>query len=142
MSDVPVAEQDPGDDHEPPTCHCCGYAAKDLEKYRGPCTRENLAGEEDGSTLCGICAGTFLSHSVTYPLLYGEDHKLFSSIGWIANMLRDEIRKLAAPRPQLVEGMTSARMREMAVALGDAGYFITHAKLAYEWAEKLSNLEK
>lgn len=97
-SDIPITEQEmadyPGEDHEPRCCDCCGYPAP-LSKYMGPVTREHGGGDPKGSMFCEICAGTFLSHYVTYPALYGNQHHLFSSIGWIANMLRDEIRRAA-----------------------------------------------
>ncbi len=77
---------------EPAICECCGYPSTELAEYRGPVTHNNLAGE--GTLIfCHICASTFLSHCKTYPLLYGEHSSLWSSIGWIANHLQDEIRK-------------------------------------------------
>lgn len=78
-------------DQEKPICDCCHYPAE-LKRYRGPLRGQSLVGEPDGSKFCLICASTFLSHYVTYPMLYGTDANLFSSIGWIANYLADLIR--------------------------------------------------
>lgn len=76
----------------PLCCDCCGYPAKDITDFPGPVTPRHPGGE-GWSRFCRICAETFLSHPITYPELYGKERLLFSSIGWIANMLRDEIRK-------------------------------------------------
>lgn len=78
-------------DEDKPVCDCCHYRAE-LKSYRGPLRGQNIVGELDGSKFCLICASTFLSHCVTYPMLYSMDASLFSSIGWIANYLADLIR--------------------------------------------------
>lgn len=83
---------------EPEQCACCGYPAKVLTEYRGPCTTNDVMGENGRIKLCEVCAATFLSNCVVYPSLYGEHRDLFSSIGWIANKILDEIRSLAVPR--------------------------------------------
>lgn len=76
---------------EEPICHCCGYAAP-LTEYKNSMGR--YLGIPESYMLCKVCAATFLSHSVTYPQLYGQDHNLFSSVGWIANRLLEEIGSL------------------------------------------------
>lgn len=80
------------DPDEKPVCDCCGYPAE-LEEYRGPIVGDSLVGEGK-SMFCDICASTFLSHCITYPRLYGENRYLWRSVGWIANRLLDEIRRV------------------------------------------------
>lgn len=77
---------------EPAKCDCCGYASEELGEYRGPITRDHPGGK-GLSVFCLLCASTFLSHCITYSGLYGDQHHLFSSIGWIANHLQSEIRR-------------------------------------------------
>jgi hypothetical protein len=78
-------------DGEKPICDCCGYEAP-LKYYRGPITKSTPGGEPNGSKFCEVCAGTYLSHSVSYPYTLGEHKLLWGSIGWIANRILDEIR--------------------------------------------------
>lgn len=82
-------------ENETNICHCCGYAAP-LQEY--PRCLPPMGG--DLFKFCDICAGTFLSHCVTYAELYGKHHHLWASIGWIANLLRDEIRATRATRAE------------------------------------------
>ncbi len=77
---------------EIPICRCCGYPAP-LKEYGGPIVA-GYGGGKGKSMFCKICAATFLSHCITYPDLYGAERPLWSSIGWIANYLRDEIRNV------------------------------------------------
>lgn len=72
-------------------CESCGYPAKDLREYPASFAVMDRAKTHK---FCHICASTYLSHHITYRSLYGENHHLFASLGWIANMLRDEIRSL------------------------------------------------
>jgi hypothetical protein len=77
------------DDLDKPTCENCGYPASDLTEYDIP----NLeVGGKMKHVLCDICANTFLSRATTNLRQYGQQAALFQSLGWIANMLRDEIR--------------------------------------------------
>lgn len=70
-------------------CVCCDYEAPTDEFVM-----------DDGTTLmlCEVCSSTFLSSPLQYPKQYSyETRNLFGAIGWIANMLRDEIRKALPP---------------------------------------------
>ena len=75
------------------SCHCCGYIAADIKEYPGA-FRAETGFEKERHKFCLICASTFLSQCITYPRLYAEHRQLYASIGWIANMLRDEIRAI------------------------------------------------
>lgn len=78
-------------------CQSCQYPADTLKEYPGkPLPRE---GDPETLTFCDICANTFLSSFVTYSTLYAmEFQHLAGAIGYIGNMLRDEIRNINNPR--------------------------------------------
>lgn len=68
-------------------CECCEYLAP-LTEYN------NFTPEAEGPfRFCDVCANTFLNRCVTYPRQYGDQQPLWTSIGYIANMILDEIRK-------------------------------------------------
>ena len=69
-------------------CECCGYAAP-VKKFNEPSARYPR-GED--VWLCEVCSSTFLSSAVTWPAAC-PDVTLYKSLGYIANMLLDEIRK-------------------------------------------------
>src|ERR1035438_829100 len=77
-------------DDESNICACCGYPAP-LKEYRT--LVPNAPGDtREAHRFCEVCAGTFLSHCITYAGLYGSERHLWGSIGWIANRLLEEIR--------------------------------------------------
>lgn len=78
-------------------CDSCGFKTKLREYPRSPCEK----GEPHN--FCEVCAATFLSHPISYPRLYGDQHHLFSSIGYLGNMLLEEIRSLKT-RLGLIQG--------------------------------------
>lgn len=78
-------------DEETSICHCCGYAASDLKEYRN--NNFETAVHKPTYRFCEICASTYLSQCVEYPE-FAKDARLCKSLGWIANLLRDEIRAL------------------------------------------------
>jgi len=61
-------------------CSCCEYYT-DVTRY-----------EDEDMLLCDVCAHTFLSRRYK-GVSQGEEY-LMQSLGYIANMLLDEIRKL------------------------------------------------
>jgi hypothetical protein len=71
-------------------CESCGYSAP-LTTY--PNINPELAGP---FKFCDVCAYTFLCRAVTYPRQYGSRCPLWASIGYIANMILDELRQIRA----------------------------------------------
>ena len=71
------------------TCESCYF--EDIEVKEYPDEKNNPI------KLCGICAGSLLSKSITYPSLYNSDTRLIcSSVGWIANKILQEIKNAKA----------------------------------------------
>ncbi len=67
------------------SCDSCGYFTElKVSKSGPPDSREAL--------LCAICRNTLIGNAYFYPTQY-EHSTIFKTLGWIANMLRDEIRK-------------------------------------------------
>lgn len=78
------------EDGEPVECDCCGYPAP-LSEFSGHAEHMTTATH----LLCEVCSSTHLSSSVWYPSQC-PDERLWRSIGWIANLLREEIKSLKA----------------------------------------------
>jgi hypothetical protein len=74
-------------------CDNCHYPAPKLNKCTGFAGSGNADAEYE---FCDVCFSTFLSRATTYPQQYGEQAPLFKSLGYIANMILDEIRKGSA----------------------------------------------
>ena len=64
-------------------CSNCGYETE-LVVWDG-------AGGKDGD-FCALCSQTLLSHATIFPD-HVSDPKLYKSLGYIANMILDEVRK-------------------------------------------------
>ena len=76
------------DDGSELECESCGYHTW-LGKFR----KEWRRGEEDGDRLlCEVCSSTFLASHLDSPS-HVSDPTLYKSIGYIANMILDEIRR-------------------------------------------------
>lgn len=75
------------DEHgEQLTCDSCGYPA--------PIRATKFGQPPVEMVLCEVCSSTHLGTIHAYYQLYtDESRKLAKSISWIANMLRDEIRR-------------------------------------------------
>lgn len=67
-------------------CDNCGYKTK-VKPY------EHGVGRQTVYHFCDVCAKTFLSSATAYPNQC-PDVRLHKSVGYIANMILDEIRKL------------------------------------------------
>lgn len=70
-------------------CDNCGYETKTT-------TFRQLNDEE--LKFCAVCSSTFLSRATTHPRQYGEQGPLFQSLGYIANMILDELGKVTGGR--------------------------------------------
>ena len=77
-------------DGEAIECDCCGYWTETAEYEPSIEIRRSQFGLV---YLCEICGTSGLDISVMYPSQCKEP-RLYRAIGWIANMLRDEIREL------------------------------------------------
>jgi hypothetical protein len=74
----------------PNECHNCGYPAETLRRYGNSPTEHPVM-------LCDVCYKTFLSHAILWPRDC-DVPKLCKSVGYIANMILAEIRKLKEKR--------------------------------------------
>jgi hypothetical protein len=68
-------------------CDCCAY------ETGLHFTEQRTGSRLVGAWLCEVCYSTFLSKAVFYPIQV-SDTALYRSVGYIANMLLDEIRGL------------------------------------------------
>ena len=67
-------------------CDACGYFTEVKVSESGPpANREAL--------LCDICRSTSIGNAHFFPQQYMNERRILRTIGYIANMLRDEIRK-------------------------------------------------
>lgn len=67
-------------------CDNCEYPAK-LMEYSGKTVEP-----EGPLAFCEVCYRTYLHRAVVYPRQYGDQRPLWASIGYIANMILDELR--------------------------------------------------
>ena len=77
-------KKDPDDPKNQIECDCCGYPAP-LAKFRDGMPERDFY-------FCEVCAVTHIAGAVIYPALH-EQASLEKSVGYIANMILDEIRK-------------------------------------------------
>ncbi len=68
-------------------CACCGYETE-LKSYQGPPPESKLI------LYCHVCAYSLISISVTYPTLQRDNKAILQTIGFVTNLILDEIRKL------------------------------------------------
>lgn len=82
---------DEANEPEPEICDNCAYPAP-LTEYEN---NDFSGGEfkEVKHWFCDVCASTYLSRATTNLQQYGSQAALFQSLGYIANMVLDEIRK-------------------------------------------------
>jgi len=66
-------------------CDSCGYRTEVKLSKSGPPANKT-------AHLCDICRRTFIGNAYFWPQQY-EAVPVLRTLGWIANMLRDEIRK-------------------------------------------------
>ena len=69
-------------------CLGCGYTTE-VEPYKS-----DLPGSGDHIHLCKICANTPIGNSVEYFEQYSNERSTLKTIGYIGNMLLDEIKKI------------------------------------------------
>lgn len=71
-------------------CENCGYPAPLTEQEGLDYTTRPFS--KVTYKFCEVCANTFLGRATSYPQ-YADGAPLFQSLGYIANMILDEIRK-------------------------------------------------
>lgn len=76
-------------------CENCSYETELRKVVTQSPTRPAM--EVDEWWFCEICSTTLLSRATSSPYR-DQDVRLHRSLGWIANMLRDEIRSINADR--------------------------------------------
>lgn len=77
----------PKEEYKTDECDCCGYETV-IKPYR---SNRDIR-EERYNWFCDICVETHLSKCVDYPQQC-SDVSLYKSVGHIANMILDEVRK-------------------------------------------------